>query len=93
MVNTNLKKKNVKKKTPQGRMFLKNISDLLLTKEKKKERESVAAVWEGLRSIMCFNRLTVRVGGFSSSMVRGGTAEGGDDRVVVRVGVVRVVHS
>lgn len=38
------------------------------------------------------NRLTVRVGRFPSRMIRRRAAEGGDDGVVVRVGVVRVVH-
>lgn len=37
------------------------------------------------------NKLTVRVGGFSS-MTRRGAAESGDNGVVVRVGVVWVVH-
>lgn len=36
--------------------------------------------------------LTVRVGGFASSGTGGGAAESGDDGVVVRVGVMRVVH-
>lgn len=36
--------------------------------------------------------LTVRVGGLSSSVTRRGAAEGGDDGVVVGVGVMRVVH-
>lgn len=45
--------------------------------------------WVGL--IYGQSRLTVRVGGFAS-MVRRGAAESGDDGVVVRVGVVWVVH-
>lgn len=46
----------------------------------------------GTRGILRLNRLTVRVWGFSSSMIRRGAAEGGDDGVVVRVGVMWVVH-
>lgn len=36
--------------------------------------------------------LTVRVGGFASSRTGRGAAESGDDGVVVRVGVMRMVH-
>lgn len=48
-------------------------------------------VWVRMRGILLINRLTVRVGRFSS-MIRRGAAESGDDGVVVGVGVVWVVH-
>lgn len=46
----------------------------------------------GIRFIIKPDRLTVRVGRFPSCMIRRRAAEGGDDGVVVRVGMVRVVH-
>lgn len=48
------------------------------------------------KASMCcteLRRLTVRVRRLASSMAGRGAAEGGDDGVVVWVGVVRVVHS
>lgn len=45
-----------------------------------------------MRATLRLSRLTVRVGRFSSSMIRRRAAESGDDGVVVRVGVVWVVH-